>query len=247
MPMARASKAGVQYAPLDLNAVQVAVSAGKPIRVGILPSAQFPDGGAGRVLRVGKPEVDGAEFIEVEVTVGGSRDTLPFSPTELAPLKRGQQAPVPVVAASSPSTSRRTPTIRKAAAENLPNTTAVLDNSRNKESEPLRPPPAKPPVRRGRKADAMTPLPFELTISSEKPGEPEWVVTVTVAGRSGKPLIVGPGLLWSIVEQLGDAEISRSLRSVLDRHRRIAETRAAQLAQELAAAQAELARFPTQT
>lgn len=84
------------YTPLDLDALRTAVSAGRRVRVGVLPTGQFPAGTAGRVRAVGAPDTDGPEFIQVELTVGGAKDVVPFAPTDLSPLRRGQTAPEPL-------------------------------------------------------------------------------------------------------------------------------------------------------
>lgn len=85
------------YLPLDLDALRSAVSAGRTVRVGVLPTGQFPDGTAGRVRGIGSPETDGPEFIQVELVVGGAKDVVPFAPGDLSPLRRGQAAPEPLV------------------------------------------------------------------------------------------------------------------------------------------------------
>ena len=66
--------------PLDVEAVRRKLADGKIVRVGISRSAHFPDGGVGRVRRVGDPAVDGEEYIQVELSLGGTKDTLPFTP-----------------------------------------------------------------------------------------------------------------------------------------------------------------------
>ena len=70
-------------APLDIDALRLALSRGKIVRVGVAPSDQFPEGLTGRVRRIGNPVVDGEEFLFVEVPVGGVKDVLPFAPADL--------------------------------------------------------------------------------------------------------------------------------------------------------------------
>ncbi len=94
--------------PIDVEAVRRKLAEGKIVRVGISRSAQFPDGGTGRVRRVGDPAVDGEEFIQVELTLNGTKDTLPFTPTDLTPATRA----APAVAPSA--TSTRGPTAKTA-------------------------------------------------------------------------------------------------------------------------------------
>src|SRR6478735_809278 len=80
------------YPPFDVATAGAALSAGRQVRVGILPTHQFPDGGAGRVRNIADPELAGPEFVEVEVTIGGVKDVIPFAPADLTPIKRGQTA-----------------------------------------------------------------------------------------------------------------------------------------------------------
>jgi hypothetical protein len=74
--------------PIDVDAVRRKLAEGKIVRVGISRSAQFPDGGIGRVRRIGDPTVDGEEYIQVELTLNGTKDTLPFTPADLTPATR---------------------------------------------------------------------------------------------------------------------------------------------------------------
>jgi hypothetical protein len=94
--------------PIDVEAVRRKLAEGKIVRVGISRSAQFPDGGTGRVRRVGDPSVDGEEYIQVELTLNGTKDTLPFMPTDLTPATRSGPAAVPAVA-GRPSPARGVP------------------------------------------------------------------------------------------------------------------------------------------
>jgi hypothetical protein len=93
--------AALTYTPLDLDALRTALSAGRTVRVGVLPTGQFPAGTAGRVRAVGAPDTDGPEFIQVELTVGGAKDVVPFAPADLSPLRRGQSAPEPLPGAAT--------------------------------------------------------------------------------------------------------------------------------------------------
>jgi hypothetical protein len=90
--------------PIDVEAVRRKLAEGKIVRVGISRSAQFPDGGIGRVRRVGDPTVDGEEYIQVELTLNGTKDTLPFMPSDLTPATRGAPADAPQVLTSTTST-----------------------------------------------------------------------------------------------------------------------------------------------
>lgn len=89
-PRRRAADAPV---PIDVGALRSALAAGKTIRVGISRSAQFPDGATGRVRKIGDPATDGDEFIQVEVSLNGTKDVLPFTPSDLTPANRRRVAP----------------------------------------------------------------------------------------------------------------------------------------------------------
>ncbi len=76
--------------PIDVEAVRRKLAEGKIVRVGISRSAQFPDGGTGRVRSIGDPDTDGDEYVQVELTLNGTRDVLPFTPADLTPATRGR-------------------------------------------------------------------------------------------------------------------------------------------------------------
>ena len=78
--------------PIDVEAVRRKLDEGKIVRVAISKSAQFPEGGTGRVRRVGDPTIDGEEFIQVELSLNGTRDVLPFTPADLSPATRATRA-----------------------------------------------------------------------------------------------------------------------------------------------------------
>lgn len=86
--------------PLDVELTRQQLAAGKIVRVGISRSAQFPEGAIGRVRGIGDPAVDGDEYVQVELTLGGTRDVVPFTPADLTPATRGRRPaePAPDVA-----------------------------------------------------------------------------------------------------------------------------------------------------
>jgi hypothetical protein len=91
--------------PLDVELTRQQLAAGKIVRVGISRSAQFPEGAIGRVRGIGDPAVDGDEYVQVELTLGGTRDVVPFTPADLTPATRGRRPtePGPVVTRTAPS------------------------------------------------------------------------------------------------------------------------------------------------
>ncbi len=76
--------------PIDIEAVRRKLAEGRIVRVGISRSAQFPDGGTGRVRSIGNPDTDGDEYVQVELTLNGTKDVLPFTPADLTPATRGR-------------------------------------------------------------------------------------------------------------------------------------------------------------
>lgn len=93
--------------PLDVELTRQKLADGKIVRVGISRSAQFPEGAIGRVRGIGDPSVDGDEYITVELSLGGTRDVLPFAPADLTPATRAAKpvlAAVPNISAGQRST-----------------------------------------------------------------------------------------------------------------------------------------------
>ncbi len=101
MPPRRRAAAPI---PIDVEAVRRKLAEGKIVRVGISRSAQFPEGGTGRVRHVGSPEVDGEEYVQVELSLNGTRDILPFTPADLTPATRVKPPTEPAVAQPSART-----------------------------------------------------------------------------------------------------------------------------------------------
>ncbi|MEP6559675.1 MAG: hypothetical protein ABJD68_01180 [Nakamurella sp.] len=98
MPPRRRAPAPI---PVDIEGVRRKLAEGRIVRVGISKSAQFPDGATGRVRHVGDPAVDGEEFVQVELSLNGTRDILPFTPADLTPVTRGRPAGSASTAASA--------------------------------------------------------------------------------------------------------------------------------------------------
>ena len=75
--------------PIDVDDLRTRLGLGKIVRVAIANGAQFPPGSVGRVRRIGDPEIDGEEYIQVELTVNGTKDLLPFAPADLTTPSKG--------------------------------------------------------------------------------------------------------------------------------------------------------------
>lgn len=130
MPPRRRAAAPI---PIDVEAVRRKLAEGKIVRVGISRSAQFPEGGTGRVRHVGSPEVDGEEYVQVELSLNGTRDILPFTPADLTPATRAKPPAEPAVA---PPSARTRPS--RPAATGRPTPT-------NTSGPPVTPPPTHVP------------------------------------------------------------------------------------------------------
>lgn len=111
--------------PIDVEDLRSRLDQGKIVRVAIAQSAQFPEGAVGRVRRLGDPDVDGDEFIHVELTVNGTKDLLPFAPTDLtAPtrvsaVKNGAAEPARASAPQAPPAPPGEPLIGPAGSAEL--------------------------------------------------------------------------------------------------------------------------------
>lgn len=98
-------------APVDVDALRARLAAGGRVRVGIRASGQFPDGAVGMVRHIGDPGTDGADYVQVETSLGGVKDLLPFAPADLvAPPGRGVAATVQ--SGTAGSSGPRTPPSR---------------------------------------------------------------------------------------------------------------------------------------
>ena len=98
---------------------------------------------------------------------------------------------------------------------------------------------------RGRAA-RTTPAAVRITVVTVEPDHEQWQAEVEVDGKvAGRPVPVSPAQVWSLVGQLGVPAAERAVGQALSVHRERARQRAEQLAKELAAAEADLARYPT--
>lgn len=258
------------YPPLNVEAATAAVHAGRAMRVGILPTHQFPDGAAGRIKQVGDPAVEGPEFIQVEVTVGGSKDVIPFAPADLSPIKRSQAAPEP--SAPPVKATIRRPRLKRPPVVESPTPPMTFPGSTQPEpatsrgSEPSasrpsastgKPSPTgseqgqEPVVATGGEAPLVRkPVrgkrqPIVVTLSTTEPDHTGWQLEVKVGTRLVvKPTPVHPARAWALVTDLGNPEVARVVAGALNEHRQQAQEKADRLARELAEAQAELADYP---
>ncbi len=264
----------VTFPPLDVAATRAAVAAGRSVRVGIVPMGQFPEGTAGRVRAVGDPDIDGAEFIQVEVSVGGARDVIPFAPADLSPIRRTQTAPEPVSATKrirAPRGATRTSSPAKPApsarpvpeAPTLPSIPEPgIAGPGISEPEPVAvPDPAVEsgasgkPSPSGRTRSQVAPgdrraqrprrPALTITISTTGPENSDWQLEVRQGTRSLiKAVPVRPARAWELVGALGHSELNTVVAQALSEQRQQVQERADRLAHELEAARADLEDFP---
>jgi len=257
--------------PIDIEAVRRKLDEGKIVRVGISKSAQFPDGGTGRVRRVGDPSVDGDEYVQVELSLNGTRDVLPFTPGDLTPATRAKVAAVPrdpstavtvtshphrVTSASSTAVHRASasasaasgqpvsgPPIASEASEHTSGDSSATESARPRANER---PPAGPSAARGKgsRSGKKSP-PVAITIATTDTEPPQWKIEARVGSRvvlrSGS---VAPARVWELVRQLDEETLTSTVGGILDEQRRSAQARADALAAELAQVRAELEALP---
>ncbi len=249
-------------APIDVDDLKSRLELGKIVRVAIARSAQFPQGAVGRVRRIGDPGVDGEEFIQVELSVNGTKDLLPFAPADLTTPTRGGAAndghasedtgrPVtPATTTTAPTRSTTTATPRSVAripapADTVAGTDSGTAPAASDQSDPALPKPGRhQPVRpragTKRRGPAVT-----ISIGTTDADPPQWRIEARIGSkvvlRNGS---VPPSRVWELVGMLGDETLSRTVGGVLDEQRQAAQARADALATELARVQAELAELP---
>lgn len=246
--------------PPDVDILRAGLDQGKLVRVGIAPSGQFPDGVTGRVRRIGDPAVDGDEFIFVEVPVGGAKDVLPFAPNDLvgAPARRRAATPTATGSAAPSARPMSKPAaapVASAAATSPP----LFDTPRSRSAVPepspaaaraVQPTSALPahPARAGGKAVATgrgKRAPVSITISTSGDESASWRIEARIGAKTAvRPTSIPPTRVWEIVQSLGEPKLTALVQSLLDDHRRSTQARAAALAAELSALQAELESFP---
>jgi len=230
--------------PIDVEDLRSRLDQAKIVRVAIAPSAQFPQGSVGRVRRIGDPEIEGEEYIHVELTVGGTKDLLPFAPADLRTPSRAAAAPAPGPTAVAPPTApesgpRPPPSeplqitdTRTVGAPGVPDGSPV--------DAPPRPRPTRPRATTRRRGPAVS-----ISIGTTDNEPPQWRIEARVGSKVVlRNSSVPPARVWELVGMLGDQTLTRAVGGVLDEQRHAAQSRADALAAELAKVQAELAELP---
>ncbi len=242
-------------APPDIDQLRRALAGGKIVRVGIAPSAQFPEGVTGRVRSIGDPATDGDEYLQVEVPVNGAKDVLPFAPADLlgAPMRRSAPGvgpgPTNRPARSRPGSGE--PAVDSPEEELFPAPARAVASLVSAAKAPTAMPsspegdPARPAAKRSTGSPRAKRPPVTITISTSGDETVTWRIEARIGAKVAvRPTPVPPSRVWEIVESLGEPKLSALVQSLLEDHRRSTQARADQLAFELAALQTELESFP---
>ncbi len=236
--------------PLDIDAVRSKVAAGKIVRVGVARSAQFPEGSTGRVRRVGDPTVDGEEFVQVELSLNGTKDVLPFTPADLTAATRARAgAAQPANSTAAPAERRVSPGPRSMNSPAPPaaSAPAVLPGSPLPGSPlPGSPLPGSPPTARARAArSGRRPPAVTITIGTSEREPTQW----RIEAKAGTKVLIRAAAVpsarvWELVRALDDEGLTRAVGNVLDEQRQAAQARADTLTAELEQVRAELKALP---
>jgi hypothetical protein len=198
-----------------VQALRIQLSEGKRPRVR-LSGPQFSDGATGTVTRIGNPDIDGADFITVRVTVNGAADELVFAPAELEMQSRGRAAAARNDKAPTPP-RKQSRAVRPALAKSDP----IRAQNRSSRRRPGPPP--------------------KITISISSVGA-VWTVTALRGAKSvAKGVPIPPGVVTAIATLLEQPSIADAVAEVNETSRAEAELRAATLRAELSELEAVLA------
>lgn len=231
--------------PIDLDELRSRLTAGRPARVQVAASAQFPTGARGLVRRIGDPAVDGDEFVFVEVSVGGTKDTLPFAPSDLsAPGVKAVEppGPAPVASRSARTGGVRAMSGRPPARDRPAPAEAPVKPAVAAVAEPAAAPSrtARPPA-----AKRLRRVPVTITLSTTGEPNASWSLEATVGARKAvKATPLTPARVWELVKSLDNPPLSDLVGSQLADYRRATEERANQLSAQLADLVAELKSLP---
>src|SRR5436305_14105813 len=80
-----------------------------------LSGPHFPVGATGTVVRIGLPNIDGADYLRVRVKVNGMTDELAFAPSELSLRRRAARPAKAVAGKSQPVKRGRTAAVARTA------------------------------------------------------------------------------------------------------------------------------------
>jgi hypothetical protein len=248
MPPRRRAAAPI---PIDIEAVRRKLAEGKIVRVGISRSAQFPDGGTGRVRYVGDPAVDGEEFVQVELSLNGTKDVLPFTPADLTPATRGRPPAATSTAAGSSAFPPHRPVSSppvgpQAATADVGMSVPTTGPDNPNRVGPGSPAPVQPAVPRPKTVrGARRPPAVSISIATTDADPAQWRIEARVGARVVlRAGAVSPVRVWELVRLLDDDTLTRAVGAILDEQRRAAQARADQLSAELAQVRAELEALP---
>ena len=189
------------------------------------PRVRLRAGGAGTVIGVGDPAVDGPEYIRVKVTLNGTRDTLPFAPEDLVTFSGGAKASRAGSRAPSP------------------------------ESPPAAPPASTPPsvspppgpsaaVTRRRQPRNKQPRAAPNVVITLRTAGEEWRVDATRDGAMITEGVAVPAeVVHAVADHLHDTRLSAAVADVAAVRRAAAAVTVERLRAELAAAEDRLTSY----
>ena len=236
MPPRRTKPSGLTEE--DVARLRSQLEQGRRPRVA-LSGPQFEAGATGSVIRIGDPEVDGADFLTVRVKVNGVTDELAFAPGELnigratrsaegakqPAAKRGRTGSARTVQPRAATATPRVPTPASAPAPPTPSPAADSTSSQPAgrtapaESAPApstpSPATARPATARPATARPATPSPATPSPATASPA----TASPATAGRRRKApagpavsvTISSTGASWSISASRGARTITRGV------------------------------------
>lgn len=226
----------------DIDGLRQQLDAGKRPRVQ-LSGPHFPVGAVGTVVRIGQPEVDGADYLRVRVKVDNMTDELAFGPTELKlpgrPTKTVRRAPARATSIKkTPVTKAETappgePLIEPAPA---PAKTAPVKRAAAVKTPPVKAAPTKASPTR-RKSGPIQKVTFTVASTGAT-----WSLTATRGSKNVvKNIALTPGLVSALAELLDQPALIEAIGEINDAALAEAQLRADQLRAELSQLEAVLA------
>lgn len=237
----------------DVAKLRSQVEAGRRPRVQ-LSGPQFSEDTSGTVTRIGKPDVDGADFVTVRVKVNGVTDELAFAPAELS-LGRGPRPGAPAgtrkgrTANASPVRSEDGPADNDRAEQGvLVGTVSDSAGSVSHSAGAVADPTAKPSpgTAAGSAAKRRKPAAPKVSFTISSTGA-TWALTASRGAKViAKSVPIAPGAVTGVAELLDQPALLEAVAEINETAWAEAQVRAEQLRAELDQLEAVLAahRFP---
>lgn len=213
MPARRAAPAAPALTDSDVDALRRRLSDGEAPRVVVRSaSAAVPAGTRGTVVRLGDPSQD--EYVVVRL----GRDEVPFSPSELSLPGAKPKATPAAVEPDRKSRPAPEPAVRHSSPK------AVRQPSSRRRSS--------------RSADRKPPPPLTVTL---KFAGGRWTAEATRGSRRlARPAPLRPGAVSALADHVDDETLHASLVETVEACRAVVEAQAAELREQLQAAEAAL-------